>query len=262
MRSTFLLLAAALTACAPVIAEVGDSGDPVDTGDTGDSGDTGDTGDPDVRTCDTVVAELAKETERIRACESPDECGQVLVGTSCGCTREWVARLDADTSTFWELADEGQDKGCELPFGSPCDCPPADGFDCIEGQCAWKTPEPPPPAHFSDCRGADGAPVEITGMQTTRTGELAVGVAYSGGCAEHDFVVCWHDQRFEGGAWPGQATLEILHLTPGDPCDAYPHEEVRVNLAPMVEAYQDQYDSRSGWMRLYLDRYTSEYRFR
>jgi hypothetical protein len=65
------------------------------------------------------------------------ECGQVLKGTSCGCTRDWVARLDADTAEFWALVDTANELGCELPFISTCDCPATDGYACSGGICTW-----------------------------------------------------------------------------------------------------------------------------
>lgn len=88
--------------------------------------------------CDDMVAAYEAETAEIRGCESDDECGQVLAGTSCGCTRNWVARTDADTSDWETLRTDAQEAGCELSGTiSTCDCPPADGFVCNEGVCGW-----------------------------------------------------------------------------------------------------------------------------
>jgi len=61
----------------------------------------------------------------------------VLKGTSCGCTRDWVARLDADPSEFYALVELAGQLECELPFISTCDCPAAEGFRCLDGICAW-----------------------------------------------------------------------------------------------------------------------------
>lgn len=73
----------------------------------------------------------------IRSCDMDSECGQELVGTSCGCTRNWVALKDADVTEFWALVDIAMDLGCELPFFSTCDCPGTDGFACVAGICTW-----------------------------------------------------------------------------------------------------------------------------
>lgn len=88
--------------------------------------------------CDALVAAFQAETDAIRSCESDAECGQVLTGTSCGCTRNWVARTDADIDLWDTLRDDALDAGCQLPGTiSTCDCPAADGFVCNEGTCGW-----------------------------------------------------------------------------------------------------------------------------
>ncbi len=88
--------------------------------------------------CDALVAAFQAETAEIRSCEDDSECGQVLTGTSCGCTNNWVARTDADIDLWDTLRDDAQDAGCEIPGTiSTCDCPPADGFVCNEGTCGW-----------------------------------------------------------------------------------------------------------------------------
>lgn len=94
----------------------------------------------EVDVCETLLEEFAAETKTIRSCDSDDECGQVLTGTSCGCTRNWVARIDADIETWEAIRDAAQAEGCAIPGGiSTCDCPPADGFHCEPeaGMCNW-----------------------------------------------------------------------------------------------------------------------------
>jgi hypothetical protein len=81
-------------------------------------------------TCDEVTAELAA----IQSCTADEECGLVLEGTSCGCTRDLVARLDAPVDIFETLREAAG--GCD--FGSTCDCPETDGFACVEGVCSWR----------------------------------------------------------------------------------------------------------------------------
>jgi hypothetical protein len=131
----------------------GDTGDGDGDGDTGDGdGDTGDgdgdsgdgdgDGDPNncaqaFDTCAELLAAFDAETLAIRSCGSDSECGQALQGTSCGCTRDWVARSDADTTCFYDLIEQAGALQCELPLGSTCDCPEADGFVCDAGICNW-----------------------------------------------------------------------------------------------------------------------------
>jgi len=121
-------------------------GDPGDgDGDPGDGdGDPGDgDGDPDglcdeqYGSCDALSAAFAAETQAIRSCSTDAECGQVLQGTSCGCTRNWVARTEADTTCFYALIEQAGPLQCELGLGSPCDCPEADGYACVDGICTW-----------------------------------------------------------------------------------------------------------------------------
>lgn len=87
------------------------------------------------RPCDEIESDYAAELAAVQSCAADEECGQVLVGTSCGCTRDLVARLDADTTALYALIDEGQ--ACALPLTSVCDCPSAKGYVCADGVCAW-----------------------------------------------------------------------------------------------------------------------------
>jgi hypothetical protein len=92
----------------------------------------------DADPCDAIVEAFESEAASIRSCTADTECGQVLAGTSCGCTRNWVARHDADTSDFEAIMAEAHEAGCMLPGTiSTCDCPPADGFVCDAGVCGW-----------------------------------------------------------------------------------------------------------------------------
>lgn len=116
------------------------------TGGAGSMPGAGGTGGTGALTCDFVRQQTQDELARIQACNTDAECGQILHGTSCGCTRDLVARLDADADAFraWnELTIDGE--RCNA-FISTCDCPNADGFVCAKGRCAWNyvNVEPPP----------------------------------------------------------------------------------------------------------------------
>ena len=127
---------------------IGSGGTPIGTGGTtiGTGGATAGTLGKPPLTCDEVVGETQAELSRIQSCRADSECGQVLEGTSCGCTRDLVARFDADASRFHDLKDQANAMGCD-GFGSTCDCPTADGFACEMGRCTWNyvNDEPPPP---------------------------------------------------------------------------------------------------------------------
>ena len=92
--------------------------------------------------CDRLERRVHAELFRISACLADRQCGQVLTGTSCGCTRNKVARNNARTGRFYRLMERWQDE-CGGGFISTCDCPPADGFVCARdensfwGTCAW-----------------------------------------------------------------------------------------------------------------------------
>jgi hypothetical protein len=94
-------------------------------------------GAPGFDSCEQVRDALGDELERIQRCDSDEQCGQVLKGTSCGCTRDWVARLDADPSHLQELLATQVDGDLCNSGGSTCDCPAADGFACIDERCSW-----------------------------------------------------------------------------------------------------------------------------
>lgn len=92
--------------------------------------------EPDPATCAEAADELADERDSIQTCTTDAECGQVLTGTSCGCTRDLVARLGVDTTRFYQIMDIQADLECG-GFVSTCDCPPADGYACVDNTCTW-----------------------------------------------------------------------------------------------------------------------------
>lgn len=89
------------------------------------------------RTCEDVQSDVQAELATIQACTIDAECGQVLEATSCGCTRDLVARNDADPSKFRALLSEEIDGELCVGLSSTCDCPIADGFACVGGACSW-----------------------------------------------------------------------------------------------------------------------------
>ena len=91
--------------------------------------------------CPQILADFNQETALVRSCTQDSDCGQVMTGTSCGCTRDWVANLNADLTQFYDLlSDAGS---CGAPLVSTCDCPATFGFECIpsaagRGTCSWR----------------------------------------------------------------------------------------------------------------------------
>jgi hypothetical protein len=162
-------------------------------------------GDPDAPTCSDVRAQAAEELASLQACSQAAECGQVLEGTSCGCTRDLVLRLDADPETYEIiLASEVDGELCEQP-SSTCDCPYAEGFACVEGLCAWNyVEEPAEPA----CTSREAVGFCVVGSSEGLEEELNVGEAlqvmvnagcFGSSCTRFDVASCTatHDEDFE-----------------------------------------------------------------
>ncbi|GDX79301.1 hypothetical protein LBMAG42_11120 [Deltaproteobacteria bacterium] len=254
MRLLFLLA----LGCDSGGVETGDTSDTSDTGDTSDTSDTSDTGDSGVlRTCDDIVAEFDAEAGEIRACVEAADCGRVLDGTSCGCTRDWVARKDADTGEFYALMSEAADSECELGLESTCDCPETAGYDCVDEVCTWKYVD----GYFAYpmCEGADGWGFDVESV-TLEGDEIVVEVWFSGGCATHWFTTCWPDQAFME-SFPVQASLDLLHTSDEpDACDGYLYEEVRVDLVPLKAAYESAYGA-GGTIVVHIEGESVEYSF-
>jgi hypothetical protein len=115
------------------------------SGGSGASGASGTGGTAPSLTCDSVRKRAAEELERIQSCRVDSDCGLVLPGTSCGCTRDLVARTDADPGPFEELLRLTIEGERCVSLGSDCDCPSTYGFACEEGRCSWDytgTPSP------------------------------------------------------------------------------------------------------------------------
>ncbi len=107
------------------------------TGELETTGEVQTTGDKGFVDCATLKADYQAELAEISSCVDASECGQDLKGTSCGCTRNAVARLDADTTQLYDLLMLADEHECELILAGTCDCPAADGFVCSNGTCGW-----------------------------------------------------------------------------------------------------------------------------
>ena len=207
-------------------------------------------------TCEQVEDAFQAELARVQACSVAAQCGQVLAGTSCGCTRNLVARLDADTQDLYALMDQAASWSCDLGLTSPCDCPETDGFTCHLGRCAWDyTITSPLPA----CRAEEGDPYTITAAAIVAD-ELRLTLQASGGCAEHDWTLCWPDGTFME-SWPVQARLDVLHDDHDDPCDAIVSEDRAFDLSPLRDAWREAYGASSGTIRIRVAEYDLSYSF-
>lgn len=101
-----------------------------------------------------------------------------------------------------------------------------------------------------DCEAADGFATDLDGLAISGD-TLSATLAYSGGCEEHVFTLCWPEPAFMESE-PVQAALEIHHGGTPDPCEAYPTEVVDFDLTPLKEAWQDSYGATSGTIILHV----------
>jgi hypothetical protein len=134
--------------------------------------------------CESLVDELKATLVSAQKCASAADCGQPIPGSSCGCTRDLVARKDANLAPYLDLRAKAYEQGCVSEAGSTCDCPNADGFACIENVCGWNytntLPDPtcePVPAAELCVRGAVTADGEVL-----EAGDPLQITVRSGGC--------------------------------------------------------------------------------
>lgn len=84
--------------------------------------------------CSDWMGEYDRMVEYLGRCDAADECVGIS-GTSCGCTRNLVLNKDSELGGFWSLVEQMNQAGCGI--ATTCDCPPADGYLCEDGHCAW-----------------------------------------------------------------------------------------------------------------------------
>ena len=113
---------------------------------------------------------------------------------------------------------------------------------------------------FPPCSDEEGHATTIAHVGPTVDGVLELSVAYSGGCEEHEFELCWPDQSFME-SMPVQAMLEVLHTGPTDDCDAWIEETLYFDVTTMAEAYTVVYASETGEILLRFGDDTSLYTF-
>ena len=163
---------------------------------------------------------MNEELAAIRSCSLDSECGQALLGTSCGCTHDLVARLDADTTRFYELMMTQIDGRTCSNFGSDCDCPRADGFECDNGLCGWRyLPDPP------SCDNATIGTLCVVGPDDGRldVGDpltIMVGAngCYSSSCTETVIGEC-SVEEVSGGNYVATARICVSVDSSGDCTD-------------------------------------------
>jgi hypothetical protein len=169
----------------------------------------------------------------------------VLCASGCG---------DKDADSGVGAAAGGDDGG--VGGGSGTDG--ADGGDGTDGADGGTGSDGGDDAYPS-CRASEGDAFETLEVAVAGD-ELAVTVAYSGGCADHLFTLCWPESTFLESE-PVQVNLELLHDGMADACDAYPSETRTFDLEPLAEAWRDSYRAESGTIIINLHGHSVEYSF-
>ncbi len=89
--------------------------------------------------CADYLLMLDVESRLAGSCVSDSDCGQIMAGTGCGCTKDnLVATHNFDLNYFYDLLGEARAMECTLDFGTPCDCDTTAVPVCRAGQCAWE----------------------------------------------------------------------------------------------------------------------------
>ncbi|MCB9673560.1 MAG: hypothetical protein H6737_00505 [Alphaproteobacteria bacterium] len=118
---------------------------------------------------------------------------------------------------------------------------------------------PPVETYLPVCTAADGDPYTVTGASIAGD-TLSVDVEYGGGCAMHDWTLCWPDATFAESN-PVQVTLDLLHDDHDDACDAVVLDTIELDLAPLRQAWRDAYAQTSGTITVHLGGSTATYSF-
>ncbi|WP_428263637.1 hypothetical protein [Haliangium sp.] len=120
-------------------------------------------------------------------------------------------------------------------------------------------PESSEPGDLADCRTSEGDPISIS--DASIVGDvLTVDVSYSGGCAEHEIVLCWPDQAFAESN-PVQASLELWHDDHDDACDGIVNDSVDFDLTPLRDEWHDAYGSGAGTIIVNIGNDSLDYSF-
>jgi hypothetical protein len=84
----------------------------------------------------------------------------------------------------------------------------------------------------------EGDPFELLGAEIV-SNRLILDVAYSGGCAEHDFAGFTPEVNI--AIFPPQITVFVVHDGNGDLCEAYPRENVELDISSLLGAFGNEF---------------------
>jgi hypothetical protein len=143
--------------------------------------------------CATVEAQRQEELASVQRCSTAADCGQPIAGSSCGCTRDLVARNDADLDRYLDLQQSASEL-CDVG-GSTCDCPEADGFACVNQRCTWNYTTPAPVCEKHEggrlcVRGTPAGDGEVLAVGDVLTVTVQSQGCFSSSCSEVHAAEC------------------------------------------------------------------------
>lgn len=83
---------------------------------------------------------------------------------------------------------------------------------------------------------------------------LEIDIIYSGGCGEHDFYLISKENFMESD--PVQIHCVLSHKDNNDPCDSIVSDRLLIDLTPLKEKWQQEYQSESGRIIMLLKNYS------
>jgi len=120
--------------------------------------------------CGALVKQMQATLTSVQKCQSAADCGQRIPNSSCGCTRDLIARKDADLTEYLAQRADVTTRGCDDLGGSVCDCPNADGFACVNQVCTWNYVNVEP-----TCEPYDAAELCVRGTQIADGEQISAG---------------------------------------------------------------------------------------
>jgi hypothetical protein len=158
------------------------------------------------------------------ACQSTSDCAALGAEHECMagyCRGGSPSGPGASCTEYWYLNSSSVDSDSECAA-----CPCGDRSACTDlGTCATGAPVYPCPS--------DGRLDELGGTFRPLDGELlTVDVFHGGGCAPHDYSLCYY-WPLAAPSDPPSVDFDLLHDAHGDSCEAAINRTLRFDLSPL-----------------------------
>lgn len=192
------------------------------------------------------------ESHFLRHCD--DSCGASLACISNVCTRACLVgksscRDLAGAATCTDQSIEpGQVAVCDQACMQDSDCAAlGTGFSCESGFCRGAklggTGDPSNPPVIECPANVKTDPLTVVRMRF-RGDVFDVDVTHGGGCATHDYTLCYGPEFLE--SFPVQTPLRLIHDAHDDSCDALISRSLHFDLKPLADTYARAYHAPSG----------------